>query len=41
MREALFSRLESWVGTLEGLRFLDLYAGSGAVGLEAWSRGRR
>ncbi|HEY1134327.1 MAG TPA: RsmD family RNA methyltransferase, partial [Nocardioides sp.] len=33
VREALFSRLESWVGTLEGLRFLDLYAGSGAVGL--------
>ncbi len=24
---------------LQGLRFLDLYAGSGAVGLEAWSRG--
>jgi 16S rRNA (guanine966-N2)-methyltransferase len=24
---------------LHGLRFLDLYAGSGAVGLEAWSRG--
>jgi 16S rRNA (guanine966-N2)-methyltransferase len=24
---------------LRGLRFLDLYAGSGAVGLEAWSRG--
>lgn len=39
VREALFSRIESWVGTLEGLRFLDLYAGSGAVGLEAWSRG--
>jgi 16S rRNA (guanine966-N2)-methyltransferase len=26
-------------GSLSGLRFLDLYAGSGAVGLEAWSRG--
>lgn len=39
VREALFSRLESWHGSLEGLRFLDLYAGSGAVGLEAWSRG--
>ena len=39
VREALFSRIESWVGMLEGLRFLDLYAGSGAVGLEAWSRG--
>lgn len=39
VREALFSAVESWCGTLEGLRFLDLYAGSGAVGLEAWSRG--
>jgi 16S rRNA (guanine966-N2)-methyltransferase len=39
VREALFSTIESWSGTLSGLRFLDLYAGSGAVGLEAWSRG--
>lgn len=39
VREALFSAIESWAGTLSGLRFLDLYAGSGAVGLEAWSRG--
>ncbi len=39
VREALFSALESALGSLEGLRFLDLYAGSGAVGLEAWSRG--
>lgn len=42
VREALFSALESWFGTdtgLEGLSFLDLYAGSGAVGLEAASRG--
>ncbi len=39
VREALFSAIESWGGSLEGLRFLDLYAGSGAVGLEAWSRG--
>ena len=39
MREALFSTIESWCGSLSGLRFLDLYAGSGAVGLEAWSRG--
>ena len=39
MREALFSSIESWCGSLQGLRFLDLYAGSGAVGLEAWSRG--
>lgn len=39
VREALFSAVESWFGSLEGLRVLDLYAGSGAVGLEAWSRG--
>ncbi|MDP3892016.1 16S rRNA (guanine(966)-N(2))-methyltransferase RsmD [Nocardioides sp.] len=39
VREALFSSLEAWSGSLDGLRFLDLYAGSGAVGLEAWSRG--
>lgn len=39
VREALFSALEAWCGSLDGLRFLDLYAGSGAVGLEAWSRG--
>jgi 16S rRNA (guanine966-N2)-methyltransferase len=39
VREALFSAIESWCGSLQGLRFLDLYAGSGAVGLEAWSRG--
>ena len=39
VREALFSAVESWWGSLRGLRFLDLYAGSGAIGLEAWSRG--
>jgi 16S rRNA (guanine966-N2)-methyltransferase len=39
VREALFSAIESWCGSLQGLRFLDLYAGSGGVGLEAWSRG--
>lgn len=38
-REGLFSTLESMVGSLEHIRFLDLYAGSGAVGLEALSRG--
>jgi 16S rRNA (guanine966-N2)-methyltransferase len=38
-REALFSTLESLHRTLSGLSFLDLYAGSGAVGLEALSRG--
>lgn len=39
VREALFSSLDAAVGSLTGLRFLDLYAGSGAVGLEARSRG--
>ncbi len=39
VREALFSAVESWCGSLTGLRVLDLYAGSGALGLEAWSRG--
>ncbi len=39
VKEALFSALESQIGTLAGRRFLDLFAGSGAVGLEARSRG--
>jgi 16S rRNA (guanine966-N2)-methyltransferase len=38
-REALFSSLESLTGGWSGRRVLDLYAGSGAVGLEALSRG--
>jgi 16S rRNA (guanine966-N2)-methyltransferase len=38
-REGLFSALEAVHGTLHGCAFLDLYAGSGAVGLEAASRG--
>jgi len=38
-REALFSSLEALLGPLEGARVLDLYAGSGALGLEALSRG--
>jgi 16S rRNA (guanine966-N2)-methyltransferase len=37
-REGIFSTLGSLQG-LEGMRFLDLYAGSGAIGLEAVSRG--
>lgn len=39
VREALFSSIDADLGVLDGLRFLDLYAGSGAVGLEARSRG--
>lgn len=38
VREALFSTLASMID-LDGCRFADLYAGSGAVGLEAASRG--
>ncbi|MER5454055.1 16S rRNA (guanine(966)-N(2))-methyltransferase RsmD [Micromonospora sp. NPDC002389] len=38
VREALFSAVQAEVD-LEGARFADLYAGSGAVGLEALSRG--
>ncbi|GIJ20087.1 16S rRNA (guanine(966)-N(2))-methyltransferase RsmD [Micromonospora lutea] len=38
VREALFSAVEAEVD-LDGARFADLYAGSGAVGLEALSRG--
>ncbi|MEV6108812.1 16S rRNA (guanine(966)-N(2))-methyltransferase RsmD [Streptomyces sp. NPDC051940] len=38
-REGLFSTWESLHGPLTGLRVLDLYGGSGAVGLEALSRG--
>jgi len=36
LRETLFNVLAPW---MEGSRFLDLYAGSGAVGIEAVSRG--
>lgn len=47
VREALFSAITSWAGraagpaeeSLAGMGFCDLYAGSGAVGLEAASRG--
>ena len=38
-REALFSMLNSRLGTFEGLSVMDLFAGSGALGLEALSRG--
>ncbi|MEU1628383.1 16S rRNA (guanine(966)-N(2))-methyltransferase RsmD [Streptomyces sp. NPDC020096] len=38
-REGLFSTWESLRGSLHGARVLDLYGGSGAVGLEALSRG--
>ncbi len=38
-RERLFSMLTSRFGDFEGLQVLDLFAGSGALGLEALSRG--
>lgn len=40
VREALFSKLEH-DGLLDATRVLDLYAGSGALGLESLSRGAR
>jgi 16S rRNA (guanine966-N2)-methyltransferase len=39
VREALFSMLVSRLGRFEGLRVADLFAGTGALGLEALSRG--
>ena len=39
VRETLFSMLASRVGSFDGLRVADLFAGSGALGLEALSRG--
>lgn len=49
VREALFSSLSTWAGTVDAdpaeqladLAVLDLFAGSGALGLEAASRGAR
>ena len=38
-REALFSMLTSRLGSFEDLAVADLFAGSGALGLEALSRG--
>ena len=39
VRETLFNMLASRIGAFEGLRVADLYAGSGALGFEALSRG--
>src|SRR3954453_10692130 len=39
VRETLFSMLVSRLGSFEELRIADLFAGSGALGLEALSRG--
>ena len=40
-RETLFSMLASRLGSFEGLDVLDCFAGTGALGLEAISRGAR
>jgi 16S rRNA (guanine966-N2)-methyltransferase len=39
VRETLFSMLTSRLGSFDDLRVADLFAGSGALGLEALSRG--
>jgi 16S rRNA (guanine966-N2)-methyltransferase len=41
VREALFSMLGSRLGSFEELRIADLFAGSGALGMEALSRGAK
>lgn len=38
-RETLFSMLTSRLGAFEGIKVADFFAGSGALGLEALSRG--
>lgn len=38
VREALFS---IWTSEIAGAELLDLFAGSGAIGIEGWSRGAR
>ena len=39
LRERIFSILQSRVGSLEGLSVADIFAGTGAMGIEAVSRG--
>ena len=39
VRQGLFNTLYSLIGDFEGLTFLDLFGGSGVIGLEALSRG--
>ncbi len=41
VREAMFSSLETEFGGFDGLSVIDLYSGSGAIGLEALSRGAK
>lgn len=39
VRESMFQSIESMFGGLQGVRVVDVYAGSGALGIEALSRG--
>jgi 16S rRNA (guanine966-N2)-methyltransferase len=39
VREAIFNILGNFLGPIEGAHVLDLFAGSGALGIEALSRG--
>lgn len=41
VRQALFNILRSRLGALEGLRVLDLFSGTGALAIEALSRGAK
>lgn len=41
VRESIISSIISWHGSLEGANVLDLFAGSGALGIECLSRGAR
>ncbi len=41
LRESLFNILEHGYGGVDGLRVIDLFAGTGALALEALSRGAR
>lgn len=41
VKESLFSSLTSVLGSFEGLNVLDAFAGSGALGIEALSRGAK
>ncbi len=41
VKEAVFSALASRFGSFEGLGLLDLFAGSGSLGIEALSRGAK
>lgn len=41
VKEALFSSITSRIGSFEGVNVLDLFSGSGGLGIEALSRGAK